>query len=163
MKLDAENKLNKKLQSIEGKRITKATEAKIEQMRNQVDFLEDLILDNIETFPELAKLNKFSTTNTLSGMSLMAKCKSDDPKVSKMGKIQREIFNMVNEAIAGVMAMAESNPKEYSGKTVTQLVSIYKKQELTTERNFIKQVVNEVTTEEIQVNTQNTKSEERSR
>ena len=46
---------------------------------------------------------------------------------------------------------------------MTQLVSIYKKQELTTERNFIKQVVNEVTTEEIQVNTQNTKSEERSR
>ena len=144
MKLDVENKLDKKLKSVEGKKITKASQDRIDDLYAQLSFYEDLIIDNIESIPELSKINKFKSKKVMSNTQLNVKAKSSDINTSRIGAIQKEMLNIINETIVGVTEMIEKNPEECTGKSITQLLSAYKKKELIDDKMYIKQVISEV-------------------
>ena len=161
MKMSIEAKLDKKLQSIEGKRITKATRSKLDEMHLQLDFYEDLIFSNIESIPELAKINSFKSKKGLSVIELNARIKSDDPTTSKIASIQKEMYNIINETIVGVTEMMQKDPKACSGKSITQLISTYKKQEMIDDKTYMKQVIQEVISKNITSEQTTTKSTEK--
>ncbi len=145
-KIRLEKTLSKKLASYEGKKISNNTQQKLDILSKKIDFYEGLIMSNIESIPELAKMNSFSGSKTMSDDQLADRAESKDPAERKYGIIQKEMVNVANKLIVGIGQMVKNNPEKYAGKSVTQLISDFRQQEMLNEKDYINEVVMDVVT-----------------
>lgn len=145
-KIKLENTLKKRLATYEGKKIPNAVQQKLNTLSKKIDFFEGLIMSNIECLPELAKMNKFSNAKVMSDWQLINKAKSKDLEERKFGIVQKEMVNLANQLTVGIERMVREDPEKYSGKSITQLISDFRKQEFQNEKDYMNEVVKDVVT-----------------